>query len=263
VVKTCNEEKWRAVLWVYLHLCGWFIDYFGKDQWDHQDVSDSYRLKNDSVSKPTLYLGAEIKVFRDPDCPSVEMWSMSANKYLKEAIRNVERDLEWLGYKLPPKVNTPPSHKYRPELDITAFLDDNYTRWFQKLIGILWWSVELGHIDIHLPVALLAQYLAQPWSGHLLQEFHIFGYLKVHDQSKIVFDPKLPKVDEASFEKQDWMDFYGNVNEIIPPNAPPPRGKSFVISCFVDADHAGNLVTRCSHTGILIFCNWTLRDFYS
>jgi len=82
-------------------------------------------------------LCAEIKVFRDPDCPSVEMWSMSANKYLKEAIRNVERDLEWLGYKLPPKVNTPPSHKYRPELDITAFLDDNYTRWFQKLIGIL------------------------------------------------------------------------------------------------------------------------------
>jgi hypothetical protein len=84
----------------------------------------------------------------------------------------------------------------------------------------------------------------------------------VHDQSKIVFDPKLPKVDEASFEKQDWMDLYGNVNEIIPPNAPPPRGKSFVISCFVDADHAGNLVTRCSHTGILIFCNWTARDFY-
>ena len=27
-----------------------------------------------------------------------------------------------------------------------------------------------------------------------------------------------------------------------------------LISCFVDADHAGNLVTRRSHTGILIFC---------
>jgi hypothetical protein len=28
-----------------------------------------------------------------------------------------------------------------------------------------------------------------------------------------------------------------------------------IISCFVDADHAGNMVTRRSHTGILIFCN--------
>ena len=113
------------------------------------------------MTAPTSYLGAEIKVFRDPDCPSVEMWSMSANKYLKEAIRNVERDLEWLCYKLPIRVNTPLSHKYRPELDITAFLD-NHTRWFRQLIRILRWSVELGRIEIHLPVALLAQYLAQP-----------------------------------------------------------------------------------------------------
>jgi hypothetical protein len=28
-----------------------------------------------------------------------------------------------------------------------------------------------------------------------------------------------------------------------------------MISCFVDADHAGNLVTRRSHSGIIIFCN--------
>ncbi len=27
------------------------------------------------------------------------------------------------------------------------------------------------------------------------------------------------------------------------------------MSCFIDADHAGNKVTRCSHTGVIIFCN--------
>jgi len=27
------------------------------------------------------------------------------------------------------------------------------------------------------------------------------------------------------------------------------------MSCFVDADHAGNRITRRSHTGIIIFCN--------
>lgn len=28
-----------------------------------------------------------------------------------------------------------------------------------------------------------------------------------------------------------------------------------MLSCFVDTDHAGNLVSHQSHTGIIIFCN--------
>ncbi len=36
-----------------------------------------------------------------------------------------------------------------------------------------------------------------------------------------------------------------------------------MITCFVDADHAGNLVTRCSHSGILIFCNKASIIWYS
>jgi len=32
--------------------------------------------------------------YRDPSYPALEMWSMSADKYLKEAIKNVENDLE-------------------------------------------------------------------------------------------------------------------------------------------------------------------------
>jgi hypothetical protein len=34
---------------------------------------------------------------------------------------------------------------------------------------------------------------------------------------------------------------------------PEPLGKPVDISCFVDANHAGNVITRRSHTGILIF----------
>jgi hypothetical protein len=34
---------------------------------------------------------------------------------------------------------------------------------------------------------------------------------------------------------------------------PKPRGHSVNISAFVDANHAGNVVTRRSHTGIFIF----------
>ena len=36
---------------------------------------------------------------------------------------------------------------------------------------------------------------------------------------------------------------------------PELLGESVDINTFVDADHAGNKVTRRSHTGILIYCN--------
>jgi hypothetical protein len=34
---------------------------------------------------------------------------------------------------------------------------------------------------------------------------------------------------------------------------PEPRGRSVTISSFVDANHAGNVITRRSHTGIFLF----------
>lgn len=123
--------------------------------------------------------------------------------------------------------------------------------------------MELGRIDIHLSVALLAQYLSQPRRGHLHQVFHVFAYLKAHARSRIVLDPTVPQVNENSFETADWTEFYADATEAIPPNAPEPRGKAIVISCFVDADHAGNLITRRSHTGILIFCNRAPIIWYS
>jgi hypothetical protein len=49
----------------------------------------------------------------------------------------------------------------------------------------------------------------------------------------------------------------------MPPKMPAARGNSVRISCFVDADHAGNVVTRRSHTGILVFVNNALISWFS
>jgi len=57
--------------------------------------------------------------------------------------------------------------------------------------------------------------------------------------------------------KHDWTDFYRGATEAIPPNAPPARGKSVTMDCFVDANLAGDTITRRSQTGILIFVNQT------
>ncbi len=109
-------------------------------------------------------------------------------------------------------------------MDTSPLLDDDQANYYQSLIGVLRWAVELGRIDIHVYVALLSSYLAQPRVGHLQQVLHIFAYLRCHDQSTIVFDPNHVDWDEEQFKKYDWTDFYGDVKEALRPNAPAPRG---------------------------------------
>ena len=69
-----------------------------------------------------------------------------------------------------------------------------------------------------------------------------------------MFDLKTPGIDERVLNSDaDWHDFYGDVSEELPPNTPETKGKPVVVSCFVDENHAGNMITRRLHTGILIY----------
>ena len=73
---------------------------------------------------------------------------------------------------------------------------------------------------------------------------------------RMIFDPRTQEVDETAFnDTADWTEFYGNVAEEDPPGMPTPLGNPVTITCFVDANHATNKVTRRSHTGVMIFLN--------
>ena len=226
-------------------------------------IGDVYRLKKGSVLRPTSYLGATIKENKLPDRPNKIVWSMSADKYVKEAITTLEIDLLSQDFKLTSNIHTPLATSYRPESDFLPLLDDDHLNWYQQLIGVLRWTVELSRIDTHLSMALLAQYLAQPRVGHLHQAFCVFAYLKTHPRSRIILDDSGPYVYEEQFTKVDWTSFYPDAHESIPINAPPPRGNQILISCFVDSDHAGNHIMHRSRTGIIIFCNQALIICYS
>ena len=115
--------------------------------------------------------------------------------------------------------------------------------------------MELGLNDIFLEVSLLSQYKASQRIGHLEVLYNVFAYLKKHpDMGRLAYDSKAPDVDESVFlQGANWKDFYGDVEEELPPRVPKQRGSPVIISAFVDADHAGNGVTCRSHTGIIIF----------
>ena len=182
---------------------------------------------------------------------------MSSKAYLKNALKVVEALMaeDNPDAKLKTTAKNPFPSGYKPELDVTTELNDTLASRFLQLIGILRWAIELGRLDIFVEVSQLSQHQAMPRQGHLEAAYHIFAYLKKHDNGgRIVFDPKSPKIDTRVFNVDaDWTDFYGNVAEELPPKMPEPKGKSVSISCFVDANHAGNVITRRSHTGILIF----------
>jgi hypothetical protein len=102
---------------------------------------------------------------------------------------------------------------------------------------------------------MLSSHLAMPREGHLDAVFHIFAYLKIRHNSRMVFDPTYPEIDMGRFKEMDWTSFYGDIKEALPDNAPEARGKDVDLRIFVDADHAGDRVTRRSRTGFIIFLN--------
>ena len=74
----------------------------------------------------------------------------------------------------------------------------------------------------------------------------------------MVFDPTYPEIKESDFEAKDWTTSeFGHLvgNELIPPNMPEPRGLGFCMKAKVDADHAGDTVTRRSRTGFIVYLN--------
>jgi hypothetical protein len=236
-----------------------------------KDIMDTlaglYRLKEDpktgkKYDKPTRYLGANLCEYKLDDDMNT-YWSISAEEYVKEAVRNVEAELDKVGMKFNSRIQGPMATGYKPELDVTPLLDPGRANYYQNLIGILRWSVELGRIDIHYHVAVLSRYLAAPREGHLEQVFSIFAYLKRHLTYKLVMDSTPVTWDEKKFPKHNWDDFYPDAAEQLPPNMPEPRGKSVQINCFVDADHAGDVVSRRSHTGIILYVNRAPIIWYS
>ena len=164
------------------------------------------------------------------------------------------------------KAVTPMSSEYRPETDASDELDTDNITFFQEIIGILRWMIELGRVDIHVEVSLLSSYQASPRLGHLEQALHIVAYIRRKPKLTLYFDPDYPIIDENCFTGNTasaFQDHYRDAKEELPARMPKPRGRMVRITSFVDASHAANKVTRRSHTGFLIFVNRAPIIWYS
>ena len=224
-------------------------------------IDKYFPMKDGSIGPPDLYLGGKIKKVQLPN--GVAAWSLSMSQYVEAAIANVEKELKKRNMGLPTRTRVPMSNGYDASLDDSEELSDEDANYYQSLIGIMRWIVEMGRMDVATETSILSSYIANPRKGHFMELLRVFAYLKSHHNARVVFDPTYPDIDSSFNEKQDWSDFYGTDPEDCPANAPPSRGNEFIMRGYVDASFGGCKLTRKSRTGFIVFLNSSPIYYYS
>ena len=213
-------------------------------------IEQEYALRNIETD-PSYYLGSRLK--RRPD----GKLQMNMEEYCKETIRKYEtkHNITLKKENIPMQVNV------KPENDTSEILDESNHKDYQHIIGICQWLVIRGRIDITYAVSSLSRFSTCPRKGHNLLARKILGYLKKYPKRGIVIDPSPPKITDYPDIPPDKFEEFGHqyqyFKEEHDPKFPTPAIPELDITIFCDADHAHDLVTGRSITGILAFVGST------
>jgi hypothetical protein len=211
-----------------------------------------YKLKG--VGDITYHLGGDF--FRDPD--GTLAWG--AKTYVK---RIIEQTQSIFG-SLPKEYKTPIDKDDHPELDLSDELPFDKICDCQSLIGAYQWAVALGRYDIQCTVMTMGRFRAAPRVGHLARLERISGFLRKHPDGAIRFRTDIPDYSALDHVEYDWeYSVYGDSQEELPANMPPPRGKPVRTTTFEDANLLHDLTTGRSCTGILHLVNQTPVEWFS
>jgi len=124
-------------------------------------------------------------------------------------------------------------------------------------LGSANWIITLGRFDIAYATNTLSRYSMAPKEGHMAAMHRIFGYLRNKPKGQLLIDMEQPPVRDSINRTAmlDWKEFYPDAVENIPKDRSEPKGKLCTITCYVDAYHARDMVTRRSVSGILLLLN--------
>lgn len=124
-----------------------------------------FLYKRKSIGPPSIYLGNKVSKVTLEN--GVSAWSFISSQYVQAAVENVERYLKGKDLCLPVKAATPFNSGYRPEIDVSPEVNATDAAYFQSMIGVLRWIVELGRVDVNTEASMLASFMALPRKGHL------------------------------------------------------------------------------------------------
>ena len=217
-----------------------------------EPLKEKYGYELKGVGEPEYYNGGDIS--RTPE----GKWEFSAKTYVKNVCEKIEKllDISLKNYGSPMETGD------HPEVDETDLLDPEQVSIYQMLIGCAQWAVTIGRFDIQYATITMAKYGQMPREGHLKRVLRIFGYLKNHYKHRILVDVTEPDYSGFKFMEYDWKTTYPGACEDFPDDAPAPVCPNVKITCYCDASHGCDLLTRRSVTGILICVNKTPVKWY-
>ena len=211
-----------------------------------------YVFKN--VGIPEYYLGGNVEILGDAWKNQGLGLAISAKTY----IQNVIPKFEGLFDKELKPVKTPMSEGYHPEIDDTPPCTDDDSAKYRSIIGCCNWIIVLGRFDIAYATSAMSRFNMVPREGHLKAAKRILAYLKTFPKVRVIIDTSYPNHSEYLVDDlPNWKDFYPDAEEEIPNDLPMSKGTKVRMTVYVDADHAHDLVTRRSITGILVMLNNT------
>lgn len=220
-----------------------------------QILIDKYKFKLKGTGPISFHLGCEF--VRDEE----GVLCLRPRKYIDRMVATYE---QIFGEKPSMKVSSPLEKNDHPELDDTDLCDPEEVKQYQSIVGSLQWAVSLGRIDITTAVMTLSRFRSMPRKGHLLRARRIVAYLRKMRDACIRIRTHEPDYSAIPVIKYDWENsVYGEVAELIPSDAPAPKGRPVTLTHYVDANLYHDCLTGRSVTGILHFINATPIDWYS
>ena len=142
-----------------------------------KEIQKDFKFKKNKIKLPSMYLRArlELKTLNDQS-----VWTICSKDYVKLAVSNIEGQLQSKHIR-PKKALTPMISDHLPELpelDTSPELSSENVTFFQEIIGMLRWAIEIGRVDIHKEVSLLSSYQDAPREDYLEQLLRIVAFLK-------------------------------------------------------------------------------------
>ena len=152
-------------------------------------------VKPSSIGDTKIYLGSNVGNFLYGN--GFYAWTMSSNFCVKEVINSVKKRLkeEAMEYNKKHYVvsyypkNPFSSVNYRPELDMSMECNEYQVSFYQNLILVLIWIIEIGLIEFEFEVSALSKHLGFPRTGHPVKALHIFKYLEINNVNDLAFNP--------------------------------------------------------------------------
>ena len=218
---------------------------------------DPYNFKLKGSGPMSFHLGCGFR--RDQDGRLV----MEPGKYIDKMMTAYAQLFN--GERPCTKRKSPVEENDHPELDPTAFLDEDGIQKYQSMIGSLQWLVSIGRWDIMTSLMSLSSFRAQPRIGHLERLKRIYGY--VHRTRTYAIKYRVEQPDVTTFDnriKMDWSkSIYGDHTEDLPDDAPKPLGKEVVLLHYFDANLMHDVLSGKAVTGCIHFANKTPIMWYS